>query len=235
MNAPIRMRQAERDEAAFDRALALAARSLVDAPLPAAVLDAPKPPLARSPLRFSAAIAAAVAILILAIGFPVGGPRDPEPVPTPVFRASGQISDELRSAGYGCQPGATASPGQPRMEAVVCVKNLDRLVAALIISENLDGGIGEIHIKSDLEGTPSAASEDERSDELERLIGLPFADPTAASTARLWLRSILPLVPGTQAETAVRGVPVVVERVALGGYLIVLGDLRAGESASASP
>jgi hypothetical protein len=235
MSAPGRLRRVDRDEAAFDRALALAARSLVDAPLPAAVLDAPRPPVARSPLRLPAAIAVAAAILILVVGFPVGGPRDPEAVPTPVFRTSGVISDELRRAGYGCQPGATASPGEPRMEAVVCVRTLARLVAALIISEDLDGGIGEIHIKSDLEGTPSAAAEDERSDELERLIGLPFADPTAASTVRTWLRSVLPLDPGTQVETAVRGVPVVVERVPLGGYLIVLDDLRAGESASTSP
>jgi hypothetical protein len=235
MRAPIRSRRVQRDEAAFDRALALAARSFVDAPLPTAVLDAPRPPLARSPLRFPAALAAAAALLILVIGFPIGGPRDPEPLPAPVFRTSGQISDELRSAGYGCQPGATASPGEPRMEAVVCVRNLARPVAALIISEDLDGGIGEIHIKSDLEGAPSVAAEDERSDELERLIGLPFADPTAESTARTWLRSVLPLDPGTQTETTIHGVPVVVERVALGGYLIVLGDLRAGGSASPSP
>ena len=121
------------------------------------------------------------------------------------------------------------------MEALVCATTLPHLAAAVIVSEDPDGRIGEIHIKSDIVGTPTAASEGERSDELERLIGLPFGDPTAAAAAQTWLTSVLPLDPDARVETSVGGVPVVLDRVARGGYLIVLGDLGVVPSALPSP
>ncbi len=221
----------DRSEAAFDRGLTAAARSLVVAPLLADVLAAPPPVATRTRIRSEAPLAAAAAIVILAFAFAIGAPRGPGASPAPVFRAGSQISYDLRSAGYACRSGATASPGQPRMDAIVCTTTTTQMLAlAMVVSEDRDGRVGEIHVTADPPGTPSVAFDRDRSDRLRELIGLPFADPSDAAAARAWLADELTLDAGGRVRSMVDGTPVVLERVAGGGYRIVLGDLHAGPS-----
>jgi hypothetical protein len=230
MIIPERRPRVDRSEAAFDRGLTAAARSLVLAPLPAAVLEVPRPVTARSSLWFQAPLAASVAIVVVALGLAVGAPQVPGVSKTPAFRTGNEISYELRSSGYACRSGADASPGRPRMEAIVCTTVAPSLVATVIVSEDATGRVGELHGRVDLDGAPTGKAERDRSALLRGLIGLPFADPSDAAAGRAWLSGLLPLDPGKRAGTAVGGTQVVVERDVGGGYLVVLGDLHADGS-----
>lgn len=237
MTVPNRPVREVRDEAAFDRALARAARSLVVAPLPAAVLDAPRTQATRPRLQVGAPLGAAIAIVAIAIGLGIGAPRGPgaSQAPaagqTPAFRSGSQISFDLRTSGYSCRAGVAASRGQLRMEAIVCTRSANSIVTTVIVSEDAASHVGEIHVRSDASRISTTTSEREQSDLLRRAVGLPLADPADVVAVRAWLDGVLLHEAGGRASTTIDGTPVVLQREASGRYVVVLGDLGAGGAA----
>lgn len=239
MTEPLRSGRFIRGEAAFDRALANAARSVVVEPLPAGVLHVPRPVAPGSWLRFQAPLGAAVVFAILAMGIAIGAPSLPGASAQPVFRTGNEIVLDLRRSGYSCRTGDPASPGQPRMEAIVCMAPPRDLEASVILSEDPTGRLAEFHASSNMSGpasstvlgAPVTTADAKQLDLLEQLIGLPFADPASSAAAQAWLHGRLPLEAGRRIATTIHGVPVVLERAVRGGYRIVVGDLGVGGTA----
>ncbi len=226
MSAPTRPAGADPMQDAFDRALGSAARSLAVEPLPGDILAAPGPVGAHSRLRSEVPLAAAVAIVVLAIGSAIGAPKAPVADPAPAFRTGEGLSVELRTSGFSCRPGTATPAGRPRMEAIVCTATTPSVLATVVVSEDPAGHVGEIHVDSDILGTPSATSDRDRADLLVATIGQSFADPADAAAARAWLTGELPLDPAEQVRTTIHAVPIVVAR-GLSSYSMVLGNLGA--------
>ena len=213
-------------EAGFDRALASAARSLVVEPMPSDLLAAPRPARAGSWLRSSAPLAAAVALIVLAIGSAIGAPRPSEPDLVSAFQTGDRLSQAFRGAGFDCRAGEPAAAGQARMEALICTDTTPWQILTVVASEDAAGLVGEIHIASDRLGSSTVAADHDRATRLIATVGLPFADPAEATAARAWLTEALTLDPGRPVRTSIGVVPVVLER-GVGGDSIVLGDLGA--------
>jgi hypothetical protein len=232
MTAAGRGASVDRTEAAFDRALASTARSLVAEPLPTGVLDEGLPAPAGSRLRSDLPVAMAALLAVASLAVAIRAPAHPAAGPTPAFRTGTQISYDLRSAGYVCRSGPDAPAGGPRMDAIVCATTGSTFAGDVVISEDPAGAVGEVHVAADWRGSASAIGDSERADRLRALVGVAFADAPDRATAGAWLEAVLPLAPGAVLRTSVDGTPVVLERTAGGGYRITIGDLGGGPAAS---
>jgi hypothetical protein len=209
----------------FDRELGLAARSLVTESLPAGVLEQPRPAGSRDGGRV-VAIALVVVVLVLAATIGAGLLQRTPPVDAPAFKALGQLELEVGSLGYFCRRGPTASPAVARVEALVCASpgTIHPVVAAIIASDDATGAIVAIKVKAGVLGTPTSAAQAGSRFLLEVLATASFADARDASEALAWIRANALLGPGQEARTTIRGIVVVLDRDAGGGYEVEIGS-----------
>jgi hypothetical protein len=237
MTGQERPKPRDRVEAAFERDLDRAARSLVGEPLEPRVLEIARRTPAPASRRLDPALSLAAVAVAIALVFVVGPRLLPAgPGGASGLRSTAVVSTELRGAGWSCSPvsGAsassvarTAAASQAPTVRLVCQAppTAHPLVAAMIFGEDPRGALTGVEIKSDILGTSNGTLVARQIDFLYQFIALPFANSADAALARSWLRANLPLATGGPAQAAVGGIPVRISILPGGGYVIVIGEV----------